>query len=277
VKVRVVEGDMGLTTTMDATFDYIKKLDAARDAVIKHFPGRPAPSWVRVTTITMCSKFIQTIDLAKFKENFAKMGSITVRRKGSKFRGFEWKLKDTAFYNQVTIGYQDQYSRKSVKLFPNGSIQVAGCADFIDCKRIMKQLSFILGIVLDLEKEVPIGDISISMINTNFSLNASVNLRAVIGKFSNNMFKVTFDPDRYSAVKIKFAPAPGMKQVTASVFSTGRIIVTGAQTLDEIARSYEIINRTITTDALVKPVATPELFDVILGAKFKEWVEILTK
>jgi TATA-box binding protein (TBP) (component of TFIID and TFIIIB) len=141
----------------------------------------------------------------------------------------------------------------------------------------MKQLSFILGIVLDLEKEVPIGDISISMINTNFSLNASVNLRAVIGKFSNNMFKVTFDPDRYSAVKIKFAPAPGMKQVTASVFSTGRIIVTGAQTLDEIALSYEIINRTITTDALVKPVATPELFDVILGAKFKEWVEILTK
>ena len=66
---------------MDVTFDYIKKLDAARDGVIKHFPGRPAPSWVRVTTITMCSKFIQTIDLAKFKENFTKMGSITVRRK----------------------------------------------------------------------------------------------------------------------------------------------------------------------------------------------------
>jgi TATA-box binding protein (TBP) (component of TFIID and TFIIIB) len=34
-----------------------------------------------------------------------------------------------------------------------------------------------------------------------------------------------------------------MKQVTASIFSTGRIIVTGAQTLGEIAGAYEILNK----------------------------------
>ena len=116
------------------------------------------------------------------------------------------------------------------------------------------------------------------MINTNFSLNASVNLNKVIQKFSQDKrFKVTFDPDRYSAVKVKFSPKPEQKQVTASIFSTGKIIVTGAQTLDEIAGAYETINRVITTDVLVKPVAVPELFDNIMGASFEEWGRVLNK
>jgi len=265
---------------MDAphtTFAYILKLNSFRESIVKD-KERPEPSWVRVTTITMCSKFLQAIDMAKFRENFTKLGSVTVRQKGSRFRGFEWKMKETAFYNQVTIGYQDQYSRKSIKIFPNGSIQVAGCSDLFDCRRILKQLSFILHVVLDTEEDIPIGEIGVKMINTNFSLNCSVNLHKVIKAFGDpTKFKVTFDPDRYSAVKVKFVPVVGMKQVTASIFSTGKIIVTGAQTLDEIAHSYEIINRVITKDVLVRPVATPELFDTILGARFQEWVDVLRK
>jgi len=263
------------------TFEYIRNLNAIRGRLVRD-PARSAPSWVRITTITMCSKFLQEIDLKKFRENFTTLGSITVRRSGSRFRGFEWKMKDTAFYNQVTIGYEDVYSRKSIKLFPNGSIQVAGCSDLFDCKRILKQLAFILKVVLDLEQLPPTENASIKMINTNFSLNSSVNLNKVIQRFSaprvdGTAFKVTFDPDRYSAVKVKFTPKPGQKQVTASIFSTGKIIVTGAQTLDEIAGAYETINQVITTDALVKPVAEPELFDNIMGASFSEWGRILNK
>jgi TATA-box binding protein (TBP) (component of TFIID and TFIIIB) len=186
-------------------------------------------------------------------------------------------MKETAFYNQVTIGYDDAYSRKSIKLFPNGSIQVAGCSDLFDCRRILKQLAFILKVVLELGELPPTQDASVKMINTNFSLNSSVNLHKVIQKFSSPSFKVTFDPDRYSAVKVKFCPKPDQKQVTASIFSTGKIIVTGAQTLDEIAGAYETINKVITTDALVKPVAEPELFNNIMGARFEEWSRVLNK
>ena len=261
----------------EPTFQYIRNLNAIRSRLIQD-TARPEPSWVRITTITMCSKFLQEIDLKKFRENFAKMGgSITVRRRGSRFRGFEWKMKDTAFYNQVTIGYEDAYSRKSIKLFPNGSIQVAGCSDLFDCRRILKQLAFILKVVLELDEIPPTQDASVKMINTNFSLNSSVNLHKVIQKFSSPSFKVTFDPDRYSAVKVKFCPKPDQKQVTASIFSTGKIIVTGAQTLDEIAGAYETINKVITTDALVKPVAEPELFNNIMGASFEEWSRVLNK
>lgn len=321
------------------SFPYILKLHKIRSGLVVD-KTRPEPSWVRITTITMCSKFLKEVDLAKFKENFAKLGSITIRQKGSRFRGFEWKMKDTAFYNQVTIGYQDAYSNKSIKIFPNGSIQVAGCSDLFDCRRILRQLSFILKEVLGDEANVPVDEVSVKMINTNFSLNASVNLNKVIGAFgvsiedaqknylmteinhirfngnfleeydefqlqrlrgerikdahiyeeyealweevrglkegrSDGKFLVTFDPDRYSAVKVKFMPAPGMKQVTASIFSTGRIIVTGAQTLDEIAESYKIINETITRECIVKPVDDPESFATVMGATFEEWAKVL--
>jgi TATA-box binding protein (TBP) (component of TFIID and TFIIIB) len=129
-----------------------------------------------------------------------------------------------------------------------------------------------------LESDAPVDCASVKMINTNFSLNSSVNLNKIIHKFSQiNGVKVTFDPDRYSAVKLKFTPKPEQKQVTASIFSTGKIIVTGAQTLEEIAGAYELINKTIDASILVKPVAEPELFETIMGARFEEWVRVLDK
>jgi TATA-box binding protein (TBP) (component of TFIID and TFIIIB) len=324
------------------TFEYIQSLSEIR----KGLTGGelPDPSWVRITTITMCSKFLEDIDLPKFRENFKKLETVTVRRKGSKFGGFEWRMADTAFYNQVTIGYRDAYSRKSIKIFPNGSIQVAGCSDLFDCRRILRQLSFILKVVLGREHDIPVDKVDIKMINTNFSLNSSVNLNKIIVALGssanqarinylderiefmesiykernligydqdgyameedggiipekkaelNNLieerqsleekmpygkFKVTYDPDRYSAVKVKFVPGEGMKQVTASIFSTGKIIVTGAQTLTEIAQAYSILNQNLRDPAIyVKTVSTPETFDTILGAKFDEWVTVLER
>ena len=265
------------------SFPYIQKLNSIRRDLLKK-TELPGPSWVRITTITMCSKFLEDIDLPKFRENFKKLETVYVRPKGSRARGFAWKMKETAFYNQVTIGYEDHSSRKSIKLFPNGSIQVAGCADLFDCRRILKQLSFILMVVLGKEVKVPVDEVSVKMINTNFSLNSSVNLLKIIAKLSkpaqdsaSPSFKVTFDPDRYSAVKVKFVPRPGQKQVTASIFSTGKIIVTGAQTLDEIAEAYSILNQNLRDPAiLIKPSAQPELFDNIMGATFGEWSRVLT-
>ena len=259
------------------TFNYIRKLDEIRSELVTD-KDRPEPSWVRITTITMISKFQTAIDLPKFRENFTKLESVRVRPVGSKSEGFDWRMKATAFYNQVTIGYADHYSRKSIKIFPNGSIQVAGCSDLFDCRRVLGQLSFIMQVVLELEEPVPTDPPAVKMINTNFSLNASVNLLKIIARLElDPMFKVSFDPDRYSAVKVKFIPGQGMKQVTASIFSTGRIIVTGAQTLTEIAGAYEILNKNITTPMFVKKVTEPEMFDVVTGARFVEWIAALNK
>lgn len=246
------------------TFPYILTLNSIR----KKFGNRP--SWVRITTITMTCNMSSGIDLNKIREAFREAGSIRVRRKGSLYSGHEWKLKETTFYNQVTIGYTDSYTTKSIKVFPNGSFQVAGCADLYDCVRVTKSLTFLLSKIL--EQKLDASQFQVVMINTNFALNHPVNLMEVLDTLAGKGYDVSFNPDRYSAVKIKFRPKPGMKQVTASVFSTGKIIVTGAETLREIAFAYETLNAELGCKG---PASTDDT--VILGAPFSEWVKVLTE
>jgi|TARA_B110000285_G_scaffold153071_1_gene170900 TATA-box binding protein (TBP) (component of TFIID and TFIIIB) len=258
------------------SFSYLLTLDEFR----KGFPDETRPSWIKITTITMVSSFIQEIDIKKLRHIFENLETFSLKRSGSKGNGgFEWKLKPTTFYNQVTLTYHDMYSTKSVKVFPNGSIQVAGCCDVFDCKRIIAQLSYIFKTFLVMDKQVPVDSFRVVMINSNFSLNYNVNLMRVAQHFENHsdIFKVSFEPDRYSAVKIKFKPAQDMKEITTSIFSTGKIIITGAETLKEIAFGYNIINQHINDDPHIRVSRTEEtdVFDVFLGHKCGPMVEHL--
>jgi TATA-box binding protein (TBP) (component of TFIID and TFIIIB) len=85
---------------------------------------------------------------------------------------------------------------------------------------------------------------------------------------------VSFEPDRYSAVKMKFRPAADMKEVTASVFSTGKIIVTGAETLKEIAFAYNILGTHMMSRAGLKvsKTATLDVFETFMGYSFVDLV-----
>lgn len=236
----------------DDTFRYIVTLDQIRRKY-ENFP-----SWIRITTITMTCKIFasERINLDMIRAAFQRNdGNIRIRRKGALFDGHSWSIKDTTFYNQVTVGYVDRYSTKSIKVFPNGSFQVAGCSDLYDCQRVAKQLAFLLTVCLELETPLTHEAFRVVMINTNFSMNRPINLMDIVDTLSThenmdvvdtlstyeNMY-VSFNPSSYSAVKIKFNPRPDMKLVTASVFSTGKIIVTGAETLKEIVFAYDILN-----------------------------------
>jgi TATA-box binding protein (TBP) (component of TFIID and TFIIIB) len=161
------------------SFSYLLTLDEIR----KDLPDETRPSWIKITTITMVSSFAQVIDIKKLREAFERVGSYKMRRQGMDVDGFEWKLKPTTFYNQVTLTYHDTYSTKSVKVFPNGSIQVAGCCDLFDCKRIITQLVQIFKNFLGLDIKVSSDAFRVVMINSNFSLNYNVNLMKVADWF----------------------------------------------------------------------------------------------
>jgi TATA-box binding protein (TBP) (component of TFIID and TFIIIB) len=257
------------------SFSYLLTLDEIR----KGLPDETRPSWIKITTITMVSSFEQVIDIKKLREAFERVGSYKMRRQGMDVDGFEWKLKPTTFYNQVTLTYHDTYSTKSVKVFPNGSIQVAGCCDLFDCKRIITQLVQIFKNFLGLDIKVSSDAFRVVMINSNFSLNYNVNLMKVADWFEAypDIFKVSFEPDRYSAVKIKFKPAHDMKEITCSIFSTGKIIITGAETLKEIAFAYNIIINHINErpDIRVSRTEETDVFDIYLGYKCDPFVEKL--
>ncbi len=257
------------------SFSYLLTLDEFR----KGLPDETRPSWIKITTITMISSFIHEIDIKKLRSVFEEVGSYKMRREGTNTDGFEWKLKPTTFYNQVTLTYHDTYSTKSVKVFPNGSVQVAGCCDLFDCKRIITQLTHIFKIFLNMENDIPVDSFRVVMINSNFSLNYNVNLMKVADWFeqSDDVFKVSFEPDRYSAVKIKFKPSQDMKEITCSIFSTGKIIITGAETLKEIAFGYNIVNQHINENPEIRVSRTVEtdVFDIFLGYRCDPFIKLL--
>jgi TATA-box binding protein (TBP) (component of TFIID and TFIIIB) len=261
------------------TFSYLLTLDEFR----KTLPEDICPSWVKITTITMISGFSEEvkIDINKLRSLFDETGYFRFKMEGlDTDKYFEWKLKpSTTFYNQVTLTYKDDYSTKSIKVFPNGSIQVAGCSDLFDCKRIISQLSYLFKEKMGIEQDLPLENFRVVMINSNFSLNYNINLLKIAQHFESykDIFEVSFEPDRYSAVKIKFKPAEDMKRITTSIFSTGKVIITGAENLKEIAFAYNIINHHINEcpGIRVTPTEIRDDFNIFMGYNSEDLIKHL--
>ncbi len=225
----------------------------------------PKPSYVNLTTITSVFKVDTLLDPEEIKE---KLKTIECVRKKSSNKGFEWKLHENKFYNQVTITCTDMFSKKSVKLFPNGSVHVTGCTSIDDCKHTMKAIKTILEHIT--EKTIVTRDFEIYMINTNFSMNSYLNLSSVTRVAEEKNCIVSFKPETYSAVKIKFSPGSNMKRVTASIFSSGCVLITGAKTLSEINASYKFLIDMLSSTR-TSPHGDQKVFDVYIGMTFDQW------
>ena len=72
-----------------------------------------------------------------------------------------------------------------------------------------------------------------------------------------------------------------MKEITTSIFGTGKIIITGAETLKEVAFAYNIINDTINNieNVRVSPCEPEkrELFDDFSGYKVNDVISTLNE
>ena len=269
-------GEMEYADSHTKTFEFLATIHKFREAIEEEH----RPSWVKISTITVVSTNRKIVDFVKIKDLFTKLGSVTLKKKDSAAPGFEWKYKpSTKFMNQVTLWYMDCYSTKSIKIFSNGSLQIAGCSDILDCARVIHQLNYLLKTLEVIDEPAPISSYRIVMINTNFSINYDVNLMKVIEHFSScPIFNVEFNPDEYSAVKIKFKPAQDMKEVTVSIFGTGKIIITGAETLQEIALAYNTIVQHINAHKGDIKVSRNQCdCNIFMGYNFKDWVPALQK
>jgi len=233
-------------------------------------------SKVKVTTMTLTSPTQGPFDLPVVRDYFASHGNQVpiindiglVAKKRCREHVDIVSLRDTRFQNQVTVDYMDSHSIKSIKLFSNGAVQIAGSNDMWSCKIIMKKLSALLKHVFKNPDAFDFSTYKIAMINTNFALNFSVNLYNIVNVFSEAGYDTTFNPDRYSAVKVTMTPEGGDKSVTVSIFSTGKIIMTGAQKIDDIAKVYDTIVSHVASnygDIFCTITETPEYFDIYRG------------
>lgn len=228
----------------------------------------PEPSYLSMTTITSTFKISTNIDVQNLKQHM-KDSPLTIKKKGSSGHGTTWKVKDNKFFNQITAEYVDEFSKKSIKFFPNGSIHVTGCSDLVDCQRVAEQVKFCIKKYTG-ESEIHVSDFKVLMINANFSMNSFLNLQKVTTNAERRGCTVSFKPEIYSAVKIKFNPGPCMKKITASVFSSGCVLITGAKTLREITSSYKFLIG-ILSDTCVRPHPSPKVFNSFLAISFDSW------
>ena len=254
------------------TFCYLLTQDEFRNKC----PEKIRPSRIKLTTITMISAFSKPIEVKKIRSVFEELGEIRLHRNKTTNQAIVWSLKATTFYNQITLTYDDGHSVKSIKIFPNGSIQVAGCEDIFNCKYIISGLVYILQ-SFDEDIVPPADTFRVVMINSNFSLNYNINLMLTTQHFEkfSDVFRVSFEPDRYSAVKIKFKPAGDMKEITTSIFGTGKIIITGAETLKEIVFAYNIINQHINDCPAIRDskVDVPDDFNEYFGYNMNDSIK----
>ena len=229
----------------------------------------------------MAKNLLGQIDAQKIRKIFKAAPGETIEMlpKGSK-KGFAWKIKPAKrgsnFYNCISIGYTDCYSTKNVKLFSNGSVHVTGCSNILDCKRIVAQLAVLLPFILKRTIDITFDHFRIVMINTNFSVNKTLNLYKLKRVFDQDpKFEAIYEPSNYSGLIVKFEPKRLMKKVTVNIFSSGSIIITGAETLMEVAHAYRTTNQMISKDCHISTTESKQDFGVTMGAPFEEWLRVL--
>jgi TATA-box binding protein (TBP) (component of TFIID and TFIIIB) len=265
----------------NTSFSLLLTLDDFRQAFDA---SKIMPSWVKITTITMICKRGRVTDVDRFRKVFERMDVLKMSL-GDGPASYEWTLGKTKFYNQVTLVNRDGYSRRSVKLFKNGTVHVTGCTDVVDCQRCIKQINVLFSKITGVPTESTDENFQIVMINSSFTMNYKLNLLEVEKCFKEHpsVFTEThFEPGDYSAVKIKFQPSYDMKQVTTSIFNTGNIIITGAQTYKEIAYAYNVVVTTLHEYASGRVLAAPyeqiQKFDTkFLGYRVDDLLPILRR
>ena len=255
------------------TFSYILTLNEMKE----NHPSVDVSSFPKLITITLVADAKRSIDTKVFMDRMTSQGELKIRTKGKTSEPFVWTVKNTEFYNQVTLSCTDKMSTKSIKIFSNGSIQIAGCSDLFDCWRVIQQITIIIDKIMGLK--VDINTFRICMINANFQFNKSINLRECSRHFSAHpMFKTNFSEDKYAAVKIKFKPAEDMKMLTASIFGTGKVILSGAETLKEIAFGYNTLIHyaNLSDKVLEEEQSDQNMFTNVMGYEMDDWVSNLS-
>lgn len=226
-------------------------------------PETQRPTWLRTTTITLTAKCPGvTLDHDKIHILFKKFKHGIPVYYGQSKKPFMWRVFYSDFYNQLSIGYTDALSTKKVKLFPNGSLQIAGCSDVDDCKRFTTQLRYILKLLYSID--VPSDAFKIVMYNGYFSLNHTVDVYTLIDILEAQGIPYTYDPDRYAAVKVK------IEKATVSIFVSGSVLITGTKSQTESLEVYKKIVQ-LTRRVLLEPNDMSEKFNVHLGYTIDQW------
>jgi len=148
------------------------------------------------------------------------------------------KTKKTSetFYNQITLRVTDALGKKAVKIFVNGVLHITGAKTIKDVVAIAHTICVMLEQALELQDDVLITELRVCMINTNFATNVPLRLTEVKRLLTTEMnTPCSYDPEGYPGAGFKH------KNVSIFIFATGKIIITGGKSFDDIFCGYQFV------------------------------------
>jgi hypothetical protein len=186
------------------------------------------------------------------------------------------KITSKSFFNQSTLilrrRWEGGWKEMNMKLFANGGIQMTGVTS---AEFATDAIHWLLTLIETLPKSpFPIGvkgavtKVNVPLINTDYSLDCDIqqdNLHRILIE-EYNLFSM-LEKTIYQGVNTKFyyntnnagtgvcrcaefCKGQGTgggegecKRITLSIFRTGKIIITGARTMDQIHTAYEFLNK----------------------------------
>ena len=219
---------------------------------------------VNVSTITVCFKYNQSINLPYFYENRPKFIDMTYKPSAKKAK--EKKKKGTdSFYNsfEIKMAILDReigsFSNISVYLFPNGKIKIAGSKTVNVVHSTIEELTDIINYVegsIDDHSNLVAENIKIQMICSDFKvkpIKEDTDGWCIKQEVLKNILvtdyhlSATFSAlSKYPGINLKYPSVePDNKPVSIFIFRSGSIIITGAKNAKDILSCYEFINKVI--------------------------------
>tara|TARA_B100000900_G_scaffold379009_1_gene363588 strand:+ start:136 stop:900 length:765 start_codon:yes stop_codon:yes gene_type:complete len=189
------------------------------------------------------------------------------------------KKKKNVFYNQITLHY---FVNKviNVKIFNNGKIQMTGLKGIEQGKGVVESIRNIIKKIdskindddkIADNKNFVVNKYEIVLINSDFNIGYNIN-RDILHRhiIQMNIFS-SYEPLIYPGVNIKYfynsdyndgickcsnlcngkgnSNGDGnCKRITIAVFKSGSIIITGANSINQLLESYNFINNLMITN-----------------------------
>jgi len=237
---------------------------------------------LRISTMTAVSKLSEHINIEKLYESIPIDDIVKFIEYKTQYKGYSKKLDKKVrknkvkrtFFNQSTIHIYHGDKIVNVKIFNNGNIQMTGLKYEEQGKEV---LNILKDIFIEKNKKIKffentnidILEYRIVLINSDFDIGYSLNREKLHREIIDLGLYSTYEPCMYPGVNIKYyyntsygkcgickcdckcnGKGDGYKngdckRVTIAVFASGKIIITGGKSKEQLVESYHFITKVL--------------------------------
>lgn len=165
------------------------------------------------------------------------------------------KLPRKTFKNQTTITISFFYIKPrkiSLKIFNKGTLHLTGIpyTNFVDpiceiAKLIIKRSGSLISSRVNLSNKINYCNYKVCMINTIINIHMKLDLH-LLKKTIMTVYNyyVSYEPKVYSGCNVKFM-STDFKEITLLIFGSGKIEITGSNTIYQLIETYNFFKRCI--------------------------------